>query len=100
MIKEDGDFFAEAVQSLSSEIQLRFETDPIRALEILQQDVMLPDLIFLDLNMPAVSGEDIRKKLRREERLKDIPVILYSSYSKTAVELLFKDRGRAAVPDK
>lgn len=38
-----------------------------------------PDLILLDLVMPGMDGFEICLRLKREERLKDIPVIFISS---------------------
>ena len=37
-----------------------------------------PDLIFLDLRLPAVSGLDILSWIRTNERLKDVPVVVWS----------------------
>ena len=38
-----------------------------------------PDLIFLDINMPEVSGDDLCAQLRRTEGIEQIPIILMSS---------------------
>lgn len=40
-----------------------------------------PDLILLDLSMPALSGVNVAKFIRRYEE-KPIPIVLYSSRSK------------------
>jgi CheY-like chemotaxis protein len=37
------------------------------------------DLMFLDLAMPRVSGEEVMKQLRSQERLKDMPVIMLTA---------------------
>jgi len=36
----------------------------------------LPGMIFLDINMPRLSGFDVLKRLKHEERLKGIPVVI------------------------
>jgi len=41
-----------------------------------------PDLIILDVMMPAYSGVEVAKILRREESLKKVPIILLTSLSK------------------
>lgn len=40
-----------------------------------------PDVIFLDLNMPAMSGWQCLAKLKNDTALKNIPVIMYSTSS-------------------
>ncbi|MAE58632.1 MAG: hypothetical protein CME69_07105 [Halobacteriovorax sp.] len=37
-----------------------------------------PDLIILDVHMPHMSGMDLLQKIREEDIIKDIPVMLYS----------------------
>jgi CheY-like chemotaxis protein len=41
----------------------------------------LPDIIFLDLNMPRKSGMECLKEIRANERLKKISVAIYSTSS-------------------
>ena len=41
----------------------------------------LPDLIFLDLNMPMKNGFDCLDEIRSTERLKNLCVIIYSTSS-------------------
>ena len=38
-----------------------------------------PDLVLLDLSMPALSGEDLLHTIRRRESLRKTPVLLFSS---------------------
>lgn len=37
--------------------------------------VRMPDLILLDLQMPLMSGLDVFKRLRSDEKTRDIPII-------------------------
>jgi len=39
----------------------------------------MPDLIFLDLLLPGMSGFDVLAQLKKDEQTKDIPVILLSN---------------------
>src|SRR5215216_2802271 len=48
-----------------------------QAFRILQD--MVPDVIFLDLNMPKINGLACLKEIRKIKRLINIPVILYST---------------------
>jgi CheY-like chemotaxis protein len=38
-----------------------------------------PDLIFVDMNMPRVSGDQFIKQFRRSEEGSEVPIIIYSS---------------------
>jgi len=40
-----------------------------------------PDIILLDMMMPVVNGLEVLGKLKGDEMLKDIPVIVMSNYS-------------------
>lgn len=55
-----------------------FETETVRdgnqALARLGE--IVPDLITLDLHLPKVSGEDILKEIKKDERLKDAKIII------------------------
>ena len=39
----------------------------------------IPNIIFLDINMPLKSGFDVLKMIKEDRRLQHIPVILYSN---------------------
>ena len=47
------------------------------ALVLLQKD--MPDLILLDLLLPGMRGEEVCKKLKCDNRLKHIPIILFTA---------------------
>ena len=41
--------------------------------------VETPDIVFLDINMPGVTGHEVLMFLRREPRLMNIPVVIITS---------------------
>jgi CheY-like chemotaxis protein len=49
------------------------------ALRILNESKELPDIIFLDLNMPKINGIEFLKLLRSDEVLKYLPTIMLTT---------------------
>jgi CheY-like chemotaxis protein len=54
-------------------------TDPIEALSILTSGFVVPKHIFLDVNMPAMSGDECLVELKKLPHLKDVPVYIYTT---------------------
>lgn len=57
--------------------------DGVNALEYLrkvtQEQKAIPDIIFLDLNLPRLDGREVLRLLKEEETTKAIPVVIVSS---------------------
>ncbi len=51
--------------------------DGMDALEILQDQV--PDVILLDIEMPRMDGYEVAARIRSDERLKHIPIVMITS---------------------
>ncbi len=47
------------------------------ALELIEKDQ--PDLILLDLRIPLISGYEVCKKIKSDNKLKAIPVIIFTA---------------------
>jgi CheY-like chemotaxis protein len=61
-------------------IQLQIAGDGVDALEKLHAQKDLPDVIFMDVNMPRMNGIECLKELNKSA-LQSIPVIMYSTSS-------------------
>jgi CheY-like chemotaxis protein len=85
LIDDDSDdraLFREALQEISPETLCVTEGDARKALKDLYDPaVQLPNVIFVDINMPRVSGWDCLMDIRSNESTKDIPVVMYSTSS-------------------
>jgi two-component system, response regulator len=54
--------------------------DGVQALDLLlDAQQPLPTLILLDLNLPKISGLDLLKRIRSEERTRRLPVVMLTS---------------------
>ncbi len=51
--------------------------DGVEALNQLQE--LYPDVVLLDIEMPRMDGFEVLRTIRRDERLKDLPVIMITS---------------------
>lgn len=82
IIDDDADdrfFFKDAVTKLPSSVKFMEANGCEEALELLHTVEKLPHFIFLDINMPRIDGRECLKLLKRDAKLKHIPVIMYST---------------------
>ena len=89
--EDDRDFFCEAVKEINIEWECITAINGEDALHKLKNALPhIPDYIFLDLNMPRMNGINCLRELKKDPRLKNIPVVIFStiSYEKTANEVL------------
>jgi CheY-like chemotaxis protein len=84
---DDCMLFTDAFNEVSLNLELAVVNDGVQLLQFLSKEVKLPQIIFLDLNMPLKKGFECLKELKESEKLKNIPVIIYStSASPTDIE--------------
>lgn len=85
---EDQEIFMDAIKEVDKSIQIYSSTSGEDALKQLEREVVvLPDLIFLDLNMPKLNGKQVLREIKNTRSLKRIPVIMYStSFAPTDIE--------------
>ncbi len=53
--------------------------DGLEALEILQNSAELPDVILTDVEMPRMDGYELLASLKKQETLREIPVVMITS---------------------
>jgi DNA-binding response OmpR family regulator len=79
--EDDHEFFFEAVKEIDPSIKCIGFFDGEKALRTLKEENdVTPDLIVLDTNMPKINGKQILSELKRDPQLKNIPVIMYSTF--------------------
>ena len=66
--------------------------DGVEAIEFLHKegsftDMPMPDLIFLDLNLPKKNGQEVLAEIKNNRKLKHIPVVILTG-SKTDEDIL------------
>ena len=77
---DDRLLFRDAIEELKVKTVVTMVNDGVELMEYLNKpDIHLPNLIFLDLNMPRKSGMECLKEIRSNNKLKDLSIAIYST---------------------
>jgi PleD family two-component response regulator len=87
--RSTADSMVRILQVLGFEARAAYGPSPCMA--ILSNE--RPDMIFLDINMPGVSGFEILSYVGREPRLSDVPVFICTSDDQPQTYELAKEKG-------
>jgi len=81
LIVEDDVFIRDIYQVKFSQegFEVTVAEDGVKALEKLEN--YIPDIILLDIIMPYMNGMEVLKKIRGNDALKNIPIILLTNIS-------------------
>ncbi len=83
LIDDDHDdqlLFSIALKELNKSITFLNADNGLKALSMLTNEhTVIPDIIFLDLNMPIINGFDFLTRLKENSKLCNIPVVIYST---------------------
>lgn len=82
--EDDRDFFLEAVSSVQPDIKCTTAENGRVGLDVLTREKVTPDLIFLDLNMPLMNGQEFLREVKSSGSLINIPVVILSTSSDQA----------------
>jgi CheY-like chemotaxis protein len=78
---DDQDIFLSALREISLSVICHTATNGRNAMEKLAGRQIIPELIFLDLNMPVMNGQQFLQNIKNDESLNNIPVIIFSTSS-------------------
>lgn len=77
---DDRMFFQKAVRSLELPTKLSFAEDGVELMDFLHTNIdQLPDVVFLDLNMPRKKGDECLREIKNNVAMGHMPVIMYST---------------------
>lgn len=91
--KDDRLFFSMALEALTIPTQLVTVVDGEKLMAYLSENgQQLPDVIFLDLNMPRKNGFECLLEIKHNIKLNQLPVIIFStSFEQDVVNNLYKN---------
>ncbi len=79
---DDRELFGEVIEETGLKVKLDYAEDGKDLLNMLESSNReLPHVVFLDLNMPNKGGKECLDVIRSSDRLKNIPVVIYSTSS-------------------
>src|SRR5581483_3274043 len=77
---DDREIFVEAIETISPAIKCITAVHGEDALAKLNaSSADLPEIIFLDLNMPRMDGKEFLGTIKKDARFNNIPVVIYST---------------------
>lgn len=80
--ESDRTNFIEALEESRVKTVVYAVKDGVELMEFLnKEDTPVPNILFLDLNMPLKNGLTCLKEIRSNEKLKDVAVAIYSTSS-------------------
>lgn len=76
---EDCGIFQEALKEVNPDSICLTAHNGEEALRLLDDSILLPDMIFLDINMPFMNGKICLVKIRENDKFREVPVVIYST---------------------
>jgi CheY-like chemotaxis protein len=78
---DDVEFFKDALNEITFDFHLTISSNGQELLDTLHSSSLLPDIIFIDLNMPIMDGFEALSLIKTNEVLNSIPTVIYSTSS-------------------
>lgn len=78
--EDDRLFFIDAFDELSMNIKVNTFEDGVELMDYLNSDnAILPQVLFLDLNMPRKNGIECLNEIKANDKMSDIAIAIYST---------------------
>jgi CheY-like chemotaxis protein len=78
--ENDRDFFREALGDIKVKTVVTFVNDGSQLMDHLNSpENRMPHVVFIDLNMPSKDGMECLSEIRKDNKLKDLIVVIYSA---------------------
>jgi CheY-like chemotaxis protein len=78
--EDDRLFFVDAFEELKINTKVKTVNDGVELINYLNQDdVQLPNVLFLDLNMPRKNGLECLQEIKANSKFDDIAIAIYST---------------------
>ena len=76
---DDRELFIEALSVVDPSIRVETVDTGEKLINHLNDAILFPNWIFLDLNMPKKNGVECLQEIKKNEKIRAIPVIIYTT---------------------
>jgi CheY-like chemotaxis protein len=80
--EDDIHLFHEALQEVNDSFQLVTANNGMEALDLVLNNKVKPDHIFLDINMPVMNGLECLEELKKRNKIPPLLVTIYTTSAK------------------
>lgn len=92
--QDDRMLFKEALDEIDTGIAIEDFDNGVTLMDnLLNRNKRLPDIIYLDLNMPLMNGEECLHDIKNEPELAHIPIVIYSTYVDESSATILQEKG-------
>lgn len=98
--KDDQKTFCLALEEIKEHVHGVLAVNANEAFKMLEDELFIPDYIFIDMDAPKINGMDCLKKIRTIKRLDNVPVYLNSIYANPDLIGKSKELGAAGFIQK
>jgi DNA-binding NtrC family response regulator len=82
LVDDDADdcmLFEDAITEMGVTVAVVCVADGADLLNKLRQATVVPEIVFLDVNMPLKNGLDCLSEIKQDEQFKHLPVVMWST---------------------
>ncbi|RFS14981.1 response regulator [Emticicia sp. C21] len=76
---DDKEIFKEIINEIHPDSSIEFQSDGLELLNRLKEINYMPDILFLDINMPHTDGFQVLSEIRQDAAVKDLPIVILST---------------------
>jgi CheY-like chemotaxis protein len=91
--EDDAEVFMDAIEEIDPDSVIYWYSGCETKNFIVEKQIPFPDIVFLDINMPALSGWDCLKIFRETDEYKNIPIVMYTTSSRSREIEIAKELG-------
>lgn len=76
---DDQEIFQNVLEDIGSDCEIYFQSNGAELVRALENPPPFPQLVFLDLNMPAKNGYQVLKEIRDNDQIKQTKIVVFST---------------------